>query len=265
MSKIIPSVKRAFDVLGLFLEGNRSISVPLITGCLNIPRTTAHDIVNTLLEIGYLERDVAEKNHFKLGLRAFELGSLYTSRLDISEEGLRVARQISQYCDETVQVAILDGTDAVFIIRVDSSRALRLVSEVGSRLYAHCTAVGKMMLSGLSDEELVLLYKGRSRLTGMTANSITTFPRLLQEVSKIRSRGYACDECESNEDAICVAAPIYDSSNRIRAAISITVPVTRMNKRRKKSLLELVQRGAEGLSRRMGGIPISFTEDDHLR
>jgi IclR family transcriptional regulator, KDG regulon repressor len=253
MAKIIPSVKRAFDILGLFLGGEQSVSVPQITKTLGMPRTTAHDLVNTLLESGYLERDGTLSNHFRLGLRAFELGSVYASRLDITEEGLHVARKITQACDETVQVAILDGTDAVFIIRVDSSRALRLVSEVGSRLYAHCTAVGKMLLSGLTDEELAMLYKGQHRLTSMTTNSISTFTDLMKELTMIRERGYAYDNCESNEDAICVAAPIYNIASRMCAAISITVPVTRMKKSRKKSLLTMVQQGAEDLTRKMGG------------
>ncbi len=260
MAKIIPSVKRALDILGLFLNGEQSISVPQITTLLQIPRTTAHDIVNTLIECGYLEKDISHSNHFKIGLRAFELGSIYASRLNLSEEGLQVAQGISQSCDETVQVAILDGTDAVFIIRVDSSRTLRLVSEVGTRLYAHCTAVGKMMLSGLTDDELLMLYKGKSQLPGMTQNSITTIDRLLRELYKIRRRGYAYDDCESNKDARCVAAPIYDSNDSICAAISITVPITRMNEKRKKLLLNILQRGSQSLSRRMGG-GLKFNKD----
>ena len=255
MAKFIPSVKRAFKILELFMDGTRSFSVPEITARLKLPRTTAHELVQTLLACGYLEKDDHQPRRLTLGLRAFELGSIYAAQVDIAEDGLKVAKKVSNACDETVQMAIRNGTDAVFIIRVDSSHVLRLVSAVGSRLPAHCTGVGKMLLSVLNDEELSALYAGQRRLPGMTANSITSFKGLLNEVAEIRARGYAYDDCESNEDARCVAAAVYDRNGQMCAAMSITVPVTRMNERRKVELVEIVQSGAKELSRLLGYRP----------
>lgn len=252
MAKIIPSVKRAFEILELFLGGMPSISVPEITGRLGFPRTTAHELVQTLLSLGYLEKSDTEAHRFTLGLRVFELGGVYASHLDITEVGKRVASKISKACHETVQMAILDGTEAVFIIRVDSSHTLRLVSAVGSRLPAHCTAVGKMLLSALSNGSLNKLYSGSKNLHRMTANSIGTKKELISELEKIRKRGYAYDDCESNEDARCVAAPVYDRNSTICAAMSITVPVTRMNPDRRKELASIVKAGAKELSQRLG-------------
>jgi IclR family KDG regulon transcriptional repressor len=252
MSKIIPSVKRAFDILGLFFGDTESLSKPEIAARLGLARTTAHEQVETLLACGYLERTENQPNRFTLGFRVFELGSVFASRIDPSQECLRAAREVSELCDETVQMAIRDGMDVVFIIRVDSSRILRLVSAVGSRLPAHCTAVGKMLLSTLSDKELLVLYKNQSRLPGMTDSSITSLKDLLKEVSEIRKIGYAYDDCESNEDARCVAAPVYDHNGNAYAAMSITVPSTRMNLKRKVELAEVVLAGARKLSRRLG-------------
>ena len=252
MAKIIPSVKRAFEILELFLDGTKSFSVPEISLRLGLPRTTTYDLVQTLLDCGYFERADNQPQRFKLGLRVFELGNIYAAQLDITHEGQKVAQKVSKACDETVQMAIHDGTDAVFIIRVDSSQTLRLVSAVGSRLPAHCTAVGKMLLSALTDEKLAALYPEQKRLPGMTANSITSLKGLVSELAKIRKRGYAYDDCESNEDARCVAAPVYDRYGRICAAMSITVPVTRMNSNRKKELTAIVERGAQELSHRLG-------------
>jgi len=252
MAKIIPSVKRAFEILELFLRGVPSISVPEITSQLDFPRTTAHELVQTLLSLGYLEKSDTEAHRYTLGLRIFELGGVYVSHLDITDVGKRVASKISKECDETVQMAILDGSEAVFIVRVDSSHTLRLVSAVGSRLPAHCTGVGKMMLSALSDENLAALYKGYKQLPKMTANSITSKKALIKELKAIRKRGYAYDDCESNEDARCVAAPVYDQNNTICAAMSITVPVTRMSPARRKELAGIVKNGAKELSQRLG-------------
>ena len=89
----------------------------------------------------------------------------------------------------------------------------------------------------------------------MTANSIASIQDLAKEMDVIRKRGYAYDDCESNEDARCVAAPVYDRNGSICAAMSITVPVTRMNSNRKKELVPIVQQGAKELSLRLGYIP----------
>jgi len=252
MAKVIPSVKRAFKILELFRDKNLTLSVPEIALELGLPRTTAHDLVHTLLACGYLERAGNESHRYTLGLRVFELGSIYASQLDIHEEGIKIAKKVSQKCDETVQMAIRDDTDAVFIVRADSSHTLRLVSAVGSRLPAHCTAVGKMLLSALSNDELPNLFKGQKHLSAMTANSITSIEDLTKEMDVIRKRGYAYDDCESNEDARCVAAPVYDRNGIICAAMSITVPVTRMDSKRKRVLIPIVQQGAKELSRRLG-------------
>lgn len=255
MAKVIPSVKRAFKILEQFRDKNLSLSVPEIALELGLPRTTAHDLVHTLLACGYLERVENGSHRFTLGLRVFELGSIYASQLDIHQEGMKIAKKISRGCDETVQMGIRDNTDVVFIVRVDSSQTLRLVSAVGSRLPAHCTAVGKMLLSALSNDELSNLFQGQKHLSAMTANSITSIDDLAKEMDVIRKRGYAYDDCESNEDARCVAAPVYDRNGSICAAMSITVPVTRMDSNRKKKLVPIVQQGAKELSLRLGYIP----------
>jgi DNA-binding IclR family transcriptional regulator len=254
MPKIIPSVKRAFDILDLFFGGTESLSKPEIAARLGLARTTVHEQVQTLLACGYLETVENQPNRYTLGFHVFELGSVFASRIDPSQQCLRAAREVSRSCDETVQMAIRDGADVVFIIRVDSSRILRLVSAVGSRLPAHCTGVGKMLLSCLSDQELSALYRNKSRLPGMTANSISSVKRLMKELSEVRRNGYAYDDCESNEDARCVAAPVYDHTGGAYAAMSITVPASRMDPQRKSELADVVRSGAKKLSRRLGWV-----------
>jgi IclR family KDG regulon transcriptional repressor len=252
MKRTRASVRRALEVLELFLDRTRSLSVPEIVARLRLPRTTAHELVRTLLESGYLAQVDDQPYRFTLGVRVFELGSAYAAQLDLAAEGQKVARKVAETCDETVQMAIRDGREAVFIAKVESSQTVRLVSVVGSRLPAHCTAVGKMLLSELSDEDLEALYENTEQLPGMTANSITSLRRLRQEMMGVRARDLAYDDCESNPDVRCVAAPVYGHKGKMVAAMSISVPVMRMNARRQEELATLVQRGAEELSRRLG-------------
>ena len=250
--RVVPSIKRAFLVLDLFQKEPRPLTVPEIVERLGIPRTSAHEIVNTLLESGYLRRDETHANKVFLGPKLFELGSAYAANFDLIAEGRRVAGGLVAICDETVQMAVREGTEVVFVAKEDCSKAVRLVSRVGSRLPAHCTAVGKMLLSSLVPVEVIALYDHREELPQMTANSIPTVSKLLRELEAVRQRGLSYDDCESNIDVRCVAAPVYNHQNKMVAAISISVPITRMSLTRQDELADIIRNGAKDLSLRLG-------------
>lgn len=252
MPRVIPSVARALSVLELFLAEQCPLSVPEIVERLGFPRTTAHELVNTLLHVGYLRRDEKQSNKVFLGPKVLELGNVYAAKLDLISEGRKVAEEIVANCDETVQMAILDGIEAVFVAKVDCSKMVRLVSRVGSRLPAHCTAVGKMMLSGLSDQEIDELYFGRDQLERMTENSIVSLGQLKHELAVIRRRGLSYDDCESNADIRCVSAPVYSHTGKMVAAMSISVPISRITASKQDELAVIIRKGAEEVSRSMG-------------
>ena len=252
MPRVIPSVTRALSVLELFLNDQQPLSVPEIVDRLGLPRTTTHELVNTLIHGEYLRRDDRQSNKVFLGPRVLELGNVYASKLDLITEGRKIAEDIVAECDETVQMAILDGTEVVFVAKVDCSKMVRLVSRVGSRLPAHCTAVGKMLLSHLSESDINDLYKGQNNLGKMTENSITSLSRLKHELSVIRKRGLSYDDCESNTDVRCVSAPIYNHTGKMVAAMSISVPISRINLSKQDELAVIIRKGAGEVSRNLG-------------
>ena len=255
MPRLVPAVARAFDILETFRGGAGPLAVPELAARLGLPRSSAHDLVRTLYRRGYLHALADQPHRFVLGLRVFELGSAYAAGLDLPREGRQAARAVSSACNETVHVAVLDDTEVVYIAKVDSTQAVRMISAVGRRLPAHCTAVGKMLLAGLPDQELMARYRRSKSLVSMTPNSIASLPGLRREVIASRSRGLAYDDCESNVDVRCVAAPVYDREGQMVAAMSISVPVTRMRPRRRDELARLVKQGAQDLSRRLGFLP----------
>jgi IclR family KDG regulon transcriptional repressor len=127
-----------------------------------------------------------------------------------------------------------------------------MVSAVGRRLPAHCTAVGKVLLAGLSREALDARYPPGGSLVVMTPNSISTLSQLRAHLDQVRRDLIAFDDCESNEAVHCVAAPVYDHTGRMAAGISISVPATRWHADRAAALSPLVRSGADDLSRRLG-------------
>ncbi|MGW0904838.1 IclR family transcriptional regulator [Streptomyces sp. NPDC002853] len=251
MGRLVPAVTRALDILELFLEGDGTLSAPEVTRRLRLPRTTVHELLTTLAARSYLVQIPDQTGRYRLGVRAYQLGSRYAEQLDLAAEGQQVAREVAETCDETVHVAVLEDTDVIYIAKVDSTHAVRMVSAAGRKLPAHCTSVGKMLLASLPQAELESRLAGRE-LVAMTQNSITEPDALLSALAGIRERGVAAEHRESNPDVSCVAAPVRDSAGHVVAALSISVPMIRWSEQREHELAELAAKGAGDLSERLG-------------
>lgn len=255
MGRAVPAVSRALDILELFLD-RPALSAPQITERLDLPRTTVHELVTTLVDRGYLEAVSGAPTRFRLGMRLFQLGSQFADRLDLVREAQEAAGRVAASCDETVHVAVLDGTQVVYIAKMDSTHPVRMVSAVGRRLPAHCTAVGKMLLSNLGEEALDARYPRTQSLAAMTPRSIVSPAKLRLQLAEIRERGVSFDDCESNEAVRCVAAGVYDHTGRMVAAMSLSAPIMRWSDENAVKWSELIADGAQALSQRLGHRPL---------
>ncbi|GIE28098.1 transcriptional regulator [Actinoplanes italicus] len=250
MARVVPAVIRALDILELFLD-RPEMSAREVIERLDLPRTTVHELLVTLVERSYLIPVPGQPVRYRLGMPLFQLGAAFAGRLDLVREAQIVARDVAAACDEAVHVAVLDGADVVYLVKVDSTHPVRMVSAVGRRLPAHCTAVGKILLSGLRRAELdAVLTKGP--LAGMTPESITDPERLRAHLEQVRTAGLAVDMGESDSAMRCVAAAVRDHSGAMVAAMSVSAPIIRWTPQVQPVWTELVRDGAAGLSARMG-------------
>jgi IclR family transcriptional regulator, KDG regulon repressor len=252
MPRLVPAVLRAADILELFLGPEAALSAADVVERLGLPRSTVHELLTTLVARRYLDRQPGEEAMYRLGPRLLELGSLYQQRLEFAAEADAVARGVAAQCGETVHVGVLDGLDVVYVSKIDSTHSVRLISEVGRRVPAHCTAVGKVLLAGLAQERLTELVKGR-KLVALTEHSITSRSALLAELKEVRATGVAHERSESNVDAGCVAAPVIDAQGEWVAAMSISIPTSRHSDDAWPRWEKLVREGAAELSARLGG------------
>ncbi len=251
MTRAVPAVSRALDVLELFLD-QPTLTAPEITERLGIPRTTVHELVSTLVDRSYLLATDGSPIRYRLGMRPFQLGNRFAEQLDLAREAHQVAVEVAGSCDETVHVAILDGAYAVDIAAADSTHPVRTVATVGRRLPAHCTAAGKVLLSGLSAEALDARYPGAAGLAVLTPRSLGTPARLRAALAEVRRRGYALDDGESNDAVRGVAAPVFDHTGAMVAALGIAVPVIRWTGPRGREWTKLAREAAATLSDRLG-------------
>ncbi|MBG0566527.1 IclR family transcriptional regulator [Actinoplanes aureus] len=250
MPRVVPAVIRALDVLELFLD-RPELSAREVIERLELPRTTVHELLVTLVDRSYLIVVPGQPVRYRLGMPLFQLGAAFAGRLDLVREAQGVARDVGAACNEAVHVAVRDGADVIYLVKVDSTHPVRMVSAVGRRLPAHCTAVGKILLAGLDQASLdAVLAKGP--LPGMTPESITDPERLRAHLDQVRAEGVAADIGESDSAMRCVAAAVRDHSGATIAAMSISAPIIRWTPQAHLEWTELVREGAATLSARMG-------------
>jgi IclR family KDG regulon transcriptional repressor len=245
----VPALARGLRILELLAEQRKPMRISEIAARLELPRSATYELVSTLR--AHKVVDQTADGEVVLGAKLYMFGASFAAGVDVARLAHEASRELRDRVDETIQVAILDDRYVLYIAKADSSRQLRLVSNVGRRLPAHVTGLGKALLASLPDEELDELFDGVD-LETFTPTSIRSLAQLRREVKLIREQGYAVDNSESTPDVRCVAAPIRDRSGAAVAAISISVPVNRMTDALLAEHAHNVVEAAGDMSRRLG-------------
>jgi len=222
----IQSVGKALMILDLLGANHKEMSLGEITKKLGFSKPTAHSLLSTLRTFGYVKHFSSDGSYW-LGVRLFELGSCVLDGWDFRKAAIPFIEELMQELQETVQLAVLDGGEVLYVEKRESHQSLRVVSDIGKRLPVHCTGLGKCLLAFSSPGEIqkIILVKGLPRYT---SNTITDPDLLNKELEKIKSQGYAIDNEEIMEGLRCVAAPIMNIKGEVVAAISISGPVGRL-------------------------------------
>lgn len=250
----VPALERGLTVLLTLARANRALTLAEICGSLGVSRSTVYSILATLQDHGFVTKDVQQKR-YQLGVATFELGSAYLRRVNLIPAFGDVSQRLVAACRETVKLAILDGRDVVYLGKQDGLHSVRLVAQIGGRMPAHATAVGKVLLAELDDDALRELYAGYE-FQVLTPNTLRELPALLTRLALVRQQGYDYDHAESNLHVQCVAAPVRDHSGAVIAAMSIGVPNERVSTEWMQELTSLVRAHARELSRTLGWVGV---------
>ncbi|HZP89831.1 MAG TPA: IclR family transcriptional regulator [Actinomycetota bacterium] len=245
----IESVRNAARVLQLFSYHERQLGVSEIARRLGLGKSTAHRLLSTLTDEHLLEQD-PESGKYRLGLAVYDLTAAVATHFAMHEAAVPPMAQLRNATGETVQLAVLDGREVVYIERLDSPHTLRLFLEVGRRNWAHCTGTGKCLLAYLPERTLDRLLDGWE-LKRRTPFTITDPELLRKELREIRHRGWAQNLNESEEGVLSVAAPVREAGGRVVAAMSVAGPATRMDPVMDQTIRGVVD-AAAAASRRMG-------------
>jgi IclR family transcriptional regulator, KDG regulon repressor len=241
-----PAVVTAFRLLDLLIQRPGGARLSDLARDLDLPKSSALRILATMCQIGVVRRDEGTGN-YQTGTRLLDYAKVPLNfDMDLVREFYRVAEPVHAELNETIQLAVLAAADVMFIARIDSTKVVRLVTQIGRRLPAHATAVGKAILA-FSDAAEVdrIIAAGLPRLT---ANTITDPAAFRAELGRARRDGYATESEESSPNLSCVSAPVFGPDGLVRAGITVCVPVSRLTRAQLASLADAVCGCAHSLS-----------------
>jgi DNA-binding IclR family transcriptional regulator len=244
-----PAVVTAIRALDALTSLHGSATLDELTRVLNEPRSSVHRILNTLVESELLQR-LGQRGGYRMGPKVMTWGSTFLRAVNLIDEFRAVASPIVARVDETMQLAVLDFPDVVFVAYLDSKRPVRLAAEVGRRLPAHATAAGKVLLA-FSGTCVADRYR-HMEMQKLTNKTVTCAEELERQLAKVRRRGWAEVSQEASENLTCLAAPVRGYDGRVAAAMTICVPEPAIKLSHRQELARELLDGCNELSRQIG-------------
>ena len=245
----ITALQRGLRLLQLFSESPHGLTAKQVAGRSRLPVSTVHRFLANLESTAFLNcsGDVV----YQLGIACFAIGQAALGQLDIRRISLPYLEELNRITRETIHLTLRHGLSAVYIEKLDSPEQLRIYSRIGATVPLYCTAVGKVMLAYMPDEEQERVLP-QLALKSFTANTVGNLQELTAELYRVRKNGYACDLEEHELHIRCIAAPVWDHQGEVIASVSITAPTVRMAATRLRQLAPLIQTAGLQISRELG-------------
>lgn len=245
----VQSFARGLEVIRSFSAQTPQQTLSEVAARTGLTRAGARRILLTLQTLGYVESD---GRLFRLTARILDLGFAYLSSMPIWNLAEPVMEALVDEVKESCSAAVLEGTDIVYVLRVPTHKIMRNTLGVGSRLPAYCTSMGRVLLAGLDDEEVLRRLKA-SRPKALTKHTVTDLEALLAKIQQVRRQGWCLVNQELEEGLISLAAPITNRAGRFIAALNLSGQANRTNtKVAQETLLPALLQAAQTISRRLG-------------
>ena len=253
----VQSLERAARILNVLSGFSQGLSLGELAQKVSLSKGTVHRLLTSMSYLEFIRQDPLSKQYL-LGFKLVELGNSLLSQIDFRSEAKPLLMELAERVKETVHMVILDEQEVLYIDKVEpigNSTGLRMASMLGSRIPAHCSAVGKVLLAFLPEERFEKIVAAKP-LARKTTNTITDPVKLKTHLDQVRRNGYAFDNEENEIGIRCVAAPICDQRGEVIAAISISAPAIRIHSQLLvDSLKDQVVETALMISRKIGYQP----------
>jgi IclR family transcriptional regulator, pca regulon regulatory protein len=239
----VQSLSRGLEVITAFGPDRQDMTLSDVARLTGLTRATTRRFLLTLVELGYMRSD---GKLFSLTPHVLNLGFSYLSGLSITEVAQPHVQNLASKVHESSSVAVLDGDDIVYVVRVPTRRIMAVAISVGTRFPAYATSMGRILLAALPSDQLDA-YLERVDLIALTKFTITDSIRLRQLLDQVRADGFVITDQELEEGLRSTAAPIRDANGKVIAAINLSAQATRVSPARMREdllphLLEAARR-----------------------
>jgi DNA-binding IclR family transcriptional regulator len=246
---VVPALQRGLELLGQFTRQTPTLTGAELARNLELPRASVFRLLHTLERSGFVER-VGESASYKLSIGVLRLGFEYLSSMELTEHGRPVVEQLRDVCGYSAHLVVRDGRDVVFVVKAPGRSALFHSIQVGARLPAHATVLGRLLLSDLTMQELTQLYPEKTLHT-YTDKTPASLKQLKTLMEADRAAGYGLSQGGFETGISTIAAPVFNDEQRVVAAVSITVPAQQVANEQADPLIQLVRDAAMQLTQRI--------------
>lgn len=244
---VISKVLRIFEVLDRTPAGLQLKDVATQTG---LNKSTAHRFLTHLETEGYLFRD--SNGAYTLGPKIVRLGSSANFESTLCRLSRPTLENLWKITGETVNLAVLDKSEIVYLDVLESLHTFRLVSTPGMRRPVYCTALGKSILSNIADPQQKDDILAGIHFEAVTSRTITSVVALKRQLARIQKQGFAIDDEEAVTGARCIGAALFDGDGKVVGGISVSGPVVRITRNHLPLFIEEIRKAATEISARLG-------------
>jgi len=246
----VQSIRRAFTILEAVALNPQGINLAELSKQVSLHNSTTFHLTKTMVAMGILRQDEQTKS-YHIGAHLFALARGAADETEFVRLATPVLEELTRVTGENSHIAVRIPEGVVIIDKREGVSHVRMSERIGATRPAHATAIGKAILSGLSDEELNSFLDSHE-LQVFTPKTITDRGRFLQEIAQIRSNEIAYDDTEFNEEARCLASPVFDFTGRVVGSVGISAPIWRVGLQDLPKLSESVKQAAKEISQRLG-------------
>lgn len=251
---LVPALQRGMQLLGQFSRGERELTGADLSRRLDLPRASVFRLLQTLEAMGFVER-VGDGPNYKLGIAVLRLGFEYLASMELTEHGRPIIDDLCGATGLSAHLVVRDAREAVIVAKSAGRSFMFNSIQVGARVPAHATVLGRVLLGDQSAEDLAALYAG-VHLEPYTTQTPTTLAALQTLVAADAQRGYGISQGGFEAGLSTVAAPVFDDDHQhIAAAVSVTVPSQRIESQALEAIIAQVCDAALRLSQRISHMP----------
>lgn len=250
---LVPGLARGLQLLACFSRSERELTGAELSRRLALPRASVFRLLHTLEQMGFVER-VPDSPAYKLSLGVLRLGFEYLSSMELTEHGRTIIEELRNQSGFSAHLVVRDGRDVVFVQKAAGPNAVFHSIQVGARVPAHATVLGRQLLSDLDLAGLRQVYP-QEPLQAVTPRTPTTVKALKALIDADRSTGYGISQGGFETGITTIAAPVFNDQRRVVAAVSITVPRQQISPEETERLVPLVRQAAQQLTQRLSHLP----------